>query len=148
MPLLFSSFDRGGGPFSTAASVPKGGWLVATVIANIVGIVVSGLLVIGSALLLRWSRGSVRVLRIYAISALVLAPVGMIIGIVPAMQNLEQTLGPGGPPLAVMLPLMVVFMLLGLALASALPIFLLVWFSRKKIKMDMDRWFDGGARAT
>lgn len=141
VPALFGADSQ----IVTNSPALHGPWMPFAVAANLYGLGVSVMLIIGAMLLLRWRPSAVTAFRLWAVNSLIATVMGFAIAIGSALPQLEQAQAQMGGGSAFMMPMMVVFMLFGFAMSAAMPVFVLIWFSRAKVKADVVRWFVGGA---
>jgi hypothetical protein len=111
---------------------------------QVIEFVISIVLIVGSVQLLKRSRASAGTLKIYSIADLTANTFGMIVGIMVAQaqakamaENPDATQQVGGNFMQAMGTAGAVF---GWVLVAIWPVFLLIWFSRSKIKDSMSRW--------
>jgi hypothetical protein len=111
---------------------------------------VAAILLTAGILLARRRPTAVRTLRAWAVLKLLLSAVTLAVNAVIQRDQLAamQSARPGGTPMPPgMAPFMNATLYVGLAIAAlwlaALPVFILVWFSRPRPKADLAAWFAG-----
>lgn len=136
---MFSGF--GGSP-SAASSPELEGLRPSTIVMGVISTALMAVLVVIGIGILRRQRWSMTAARAWAVAEIVASLVGMVVGY-KAQQAVAAGMaaGPGGgPPPAMMAGMMMVGMVVGLIVACSLPIFLLIWFGRAKIKAEVAAW--------
>lgn len=114
-----------------------------TVASSIAGLVIAVLLLVGGIRIMGRQRRAVFLLRGWAVAKILFTLVATVVGYqaaqlqLEAMQNDPNTAVWGGTSLRTFGTVGLVF---GVALLCALPVFMLVWFSRSKIKNEVAGW--------
>lgn len=109
-----------------------------------VAILVALMLLIGGILLTRRSRAGVRWLVAWSIVKLVYGTAAIVVGLLMQPQMLDamtaSSHGPA-PPRGIMSAFMIMGMVIASLWIAALPVFLLIWFTRVGVKADVDAHF-------
>ena len=103
--------------------------------ASLVGIVLAVLLLVAGIYLLKRIRTARGLYVIYAGASLVLAAVDLVLTIAVVIPSLQES---GLPEAGVIGG--IVAGVIGVAIRMAWPVFLLVWFSRRKIRQQIQQW--------
>ncbi len=120
-------------------------WRLWTVGVALIGALVSGLLLVGGILLLLRRAAAASLLKLWAVVRMVMVIVGGYVGlqvqreIMAAMHDLlgaEMDQIPQGLVAATT----AFGMMFGIMFGWALPVFVLIWFARQKIKDEVDGW--------
>ena len=126
-------------------------WKIYTIASSLVTIGVAALLLIGSISLLRRRLSGVKTCRIWAVVKMVVAlanaPIGYLFGQaqIEQMEQMSQNMPGGGaggfgPMAGLMQSIGVAGVVIGVLWGCALPVFLLIWFSRAPIKREIAQW--------
>ncbi|MDX2132126.1 MAG: hypothetical protein SFY69_08745 [Planctomycetota bacterium] len=111
-------------------------------IYSFVALCLSVLLLVGSAALVRRRRSSARTLRVYALLKIPEALWGVWLTYLAQTSQMRALEGqPGAPPPALVDMIGMLTVAVALVWSLSLPVFLLAWFSRERIKSDIERWF-------
>ncbi len=106
-----------------------------TIAASLVQVALAGLLLIAGICLLRRSRLARRLHLGYAVPNLLLGAVGLVVAISTISQVFQES---DMPEVATASGMAGAF--IGMAFVMVYPIFLLVWFSRRKIREQVQQW--------
>lgn len=118
-------------------------WRPFTVGTSAVYLVLGVLLLYAGILLLKRRSSSARIIRWWSALKLGSVLANSVVGYFVTRETMAAiaTNTPGLPPMGQMQETFVFFgVLLGLAWGCALPIFMLIWFSRNRIKQEMAHW--------
>jgi hypothetical protein len=127
------------GPAGAEAMAGAPAWYATyQVVSALAGIVVAALLLVAGILLCK-RRPAGRTMHIaYAILNIVVA-VGNVIAAVTAASNIDT----GPNEAALFVPVLIGGMVVGLVIGLAYPVFLLVWFTRTKVRDEVAAWTAG-----
>lgn len=114
-------------------------------------LILSGVLILCGVQLINSKPGCIGLFQKWAIAKILFSLVSVSVTTMAQMEQMKvsmqlqmQTMGPGGPPpqfMETMLMITLVFtVIFGLVFACALPVFILIWFSRKKVKAEIATW--------
>jgi len=121
-----------------------GKWRGYTFLAGAVSFILQIVLLVSAIYLIRRRRWTIPALRIWACLYIFFSLIGTIISYhmqKELYQQLASGAGPQGPlPMAAPQALIGLGMLFGILWACALPVFVLIWFSRQKIKAETATW--------
>ncbi|MGQ9651521.1 MAG: hypothetical protein ACUVXJ_15550 [Phycisphaerae bacterium] len=116
-------------------------WTQWTIISSGVSIAVAIVLIVAGAGMLKRTTWSPRVARIWAVIKMVVVVVNLVVAFQiqqSTMQTMAQTGGPGTVIDVSFLTIPAIFV--GLIWGWALPVFLLIWFSRASMKEQVSKW--------
>jgi len=126
-------------------AMPEGGWRLLFAALLAVSFFVALMLLFGGIYLnYRLKRGA-RLCKVWAVTKVILVVISTVLGFVNAPATMREAMAaqPGGsPPFgdAFIYAMMGVGICFGLVWGWALPVFMLIWFSRKKIKAEVAEW--------
>lgn len=116
-------------------------WTYWVVVSSVLTIVIGVILLVSGIDLLRRRLRAIKLGRVWAVLKLIFAVVGAFVGFLVQQgqirQMSQQNFPVGGDLFVVM---SVVGVLVGILWSCAFPVFLLVWYSRPKIKAEYSRW--------
>jgi len=120
-------------------------WSTWSIGFGLVGVIVSGMLLVGGIMLLLRRATAVPLLKAWALARIVTAIVGAYIGLVIQRQVFDVLRSSMGAEMdqvpAGLLGAATTFgMIFGVAFGCALPVIVLVWFARQKIKDEVRGW--------
>ena len=117
-------------------------WKGLTLALAVVGLAVAAILLVGGIQLVRRRQNSIKNLRIWAAAKMLLVVANAILGVLiqqATFKVMQQTLRASVP--AGFGSMIAVFsVVFGLVWGWALPVFLLIWFARQKIKDEVTSW--------
>lgn len=115
-----------------------------TVVAGLVGAALQVILLVASINLMKRRPWTIDVLRIWAGLYIVVSLVGTVVSYHMTKDMLQQISTAAGPqgqfPVSMSQTFMGVGMVFGIAWSCALPVFILIWFARDKIKAETATW--------
>ena len=111
--------------------------------SGVAGLVIAVLLLVGGIRIVGRHRGAVVVLRGWAVAKILFILITTVVGYqlvqsqMEAFQNNPNLAGPGAPVFKTVGAIGMVF---GVVFLCSLPVFVLIWFSRSKIKDEVAGW--------
>lgn len=116
-----------------------GNWIV---VNSALSLLIALLLVVAGASLVKRRRTGIRLARVWAVSKMLLAIVGAFVGLAMQQDQFQQMSQQNSPlPGAPFLDVMVfVGVVIGLLWSCTFPVFVLIWFSRGKVKAEYCQW--------
>lgn len=112
-----------------------------TLVGAVVSACVAVLLLAGGISLLRRRRRSIATIKIWAALKIIVTFVGTMYGLTHQPDYAAMnTQTPGGPPVGLMQTFSTVGAVLGILWGCALPVFMLLWFRRSRIKEETAGW--------
>ncbi|MBP7936511.1 MAG: hypothetical protein KA354_17870 [Phycisphaerae bacterium] len=121
-----------------------GKWRAYTLVAGAVSFILQIVLLVSAIHLMKRRRWTIPVLRIWACLYIFFSLIGTTISYHMQKELYQQLASGGGPqgsfPMAAPQALIGLGMLFGILWACALPVFVLIWFSRQKIKAETATW--------
>jgi len=145
-PLLFMQWIGAFGPHN-AAMPPTAYSSVAAFALSLANLLIPMVLMAGGIQLLRWRRSAITLLRIYAVATIVVALCGTAWLVLHATSSVHSATDDAAS--AAFSEMMIIAgAVFGCGFAMILPVFLLVWFARAKIRSEVGRFMTTGrARA-
>jgi hypothetical protein len=120
-------------------------WRVWTIGVALIGALVSAMLLVGGILLLLRRAAAAPLLKLWAVARMVMVIVGGYVGLQvqrETMAAMHELMGAemGQIPPGLVAATTAFGMMFGIVFGWALPVFVLVWFARQKIKDEVDGW--------
>jgi len=115
-------------------------WMeVWSIIQTILSLILSALLVTGGILLLKRRPVSRPLHLIYALGDIVISVFGLLVS-VPVLRQVFAQTNTGAAPKGAMVAVGIISGVVGATIALAWPVFLLIWFCRRKIVREVRSW--------
>jgi F0F1-type ATP synthase membrane subunit c/vacuolar-type H+-ATPase subunit K len=112
-----------------------------TLISSFATLGIACLLLFGGIVLLGRKQKALTMLRVWAAARIALAVVQSAMGYVMNKEQMQTMANSGNPmPLGFTETFFIIGLVIGLAWAFALPVFLLIWFARDKIHRETAEW--------
>jgi len=112
---------------------------------GLIGVIVSGMLLVGGIMLLMRRAAAVPLLKAWAVARIVTAIVGAYVGLViqrQVFEALRSTMGAemNHVPAGLIGAATAFGTIYGVVFGCALPVIVLIWFARQKVKDEVDAW--------
>ncbi len=117
------------------------GWSTWILISSALTVVIALILLVAGINLVRRRASGIKLGRVWAVLKMIFAVVGFFVGFVVQQEQFRQMTQqnfPGGGNFYVVMA--VAGVTIGVLWSSAYPVFLLIWFSRAKVKSEYTRW--------
>lgn len=116
-------------------------WIQSTIISGVVSSAVAIILIVAGAGMLKRTAWSPRVARIWAVIKMVLVVANLVVAFQIQQSTMANMAQVGGRGMVVNVNFLTIpGILFGLLWGWALPVFLLIWFSRPSIKEQVSKW--------